>query len=59
MITDPVRCNSSADTARHSGTSALIAFALLNDSAEASGTDPVWIEPGHHCEFGPRSLRAD
>jgi hypothetical protein len=33
MITDPVRCNSSADTARHSGTSALIAFALLNDSA--------------------------
>ncbi len=30
MITDPVRCNSSADTARHSGTSALIAFALLN-----------------------------
>ena len=30
MITDPVTCNSSADTARHSGTSALIAFALLN-----------------------------
>jgi hypothetical protein len=30
MITDPVRCNHSADTARHSGTSALIGFALLN-----------------------------
>ena len=30
MITDPVTCNSSADTACHSGTSALIAFALLN-----------------------------
>jgi len=30
MITDPVTCNSSTDTARHSGTSALIAFALLN-----------------------------
>jgi hypothetical protein len=30
MITDPVTCNSSAGTARHSGTSALIAFALLN-----------------------------
>jgi len=30
MITDPVTCNNSADTARHSGTSALIGFALLN-----------------------------
>jgi hypothetical protein len=31
MITNPVMCNSSADTARHSGASALIAFALLNE----------------------------
>ena len=36
MITDPVTCNSSTDTARHSGTSALIAFALLNGRRGAS-----------------------
>jgi hypothetical protein len=30
MITDPVTCNNSADTARHSGKSAFLAFALLN-----------------------------
>ena len=30
MITDPVTCNSFAYAARHSGTSALITFALLN-----------------------------
>jgi hypothetical protein len=29
MVTDPITCNSSADTARHSRL-ALIAFALLN-----------------------------
>jgi transposase InsO family protein len=26
---------------------------------EASGTDPVWIESGHHCNLGPLSLRAE